>query len=129
MSVLLTTRSEGPHLDTDATPFRAVAFGPRMPRTLQGAAPALALDDLRSFHLPGGSGSYAERLGGTVQAMYASASDPMLSSAANEMFGAVSTLQKIGVERHDDLPKSGGYPSPEILPTRAALPRFLRDQL
>ncbi|PYV19193.1 MAG: hypothetical protein DMG21_02265 [Acidobacteria bacterium] len=86
--------------EADATPFRAVAFGPRMPRTLQGAAPALALDDLRSFHLPGGSGSYAERLGGTVQAMYASASDPMLSSAANEMFGAVSTLQKIGVENY-----------------------------
>ena len=26
--------------EADATPFRAVAFGPRMPRTLQGAAPA-----------------------------------------------------------------------------------------
>src|SRR5512135_958726 len=39
--------------EADATPFRAVAFSSRMPRTLQGAAPALALDDLRGFKLRG----------------------------------------------------------------------------
>src|ERR1700674_5146583 len=32
-----------------STPFRAVAFGPQLPRTLAGSAPALAIDDLRTF--------------------------------------------------------------------------------
>src|SRR5438132_10900341 len=31
------------------TPFRAVAFGPQLPRILAGSAPSLAIDDLRSF--------------------------------------------------------------------------------
>lgn len=37
--------------EVDPTPFCAVALSPCMPRTLQGAAPALALDDLRGFKL------------------------------------------------------------------------------
>ena len=31
------------------TPFRAVGFGPQLPRILAGSAPALAVDDLRTF--------------------------------------------------------------------------------
>src|SRR5439155_24196666 len=31
------------------TPFRAVAFGPQLPRILAGPAPSLAIDELRSF--------------------------------------------------------------------------------
>src|SRR6266550_4097368 len=33
------------------TPFRAVAFGPQLPRILAGSAPALAIDDLQAFGL------------------------------------------------------------------------------
>src|SRR5881409_1139240 len=33
------------------TPFRAVAFGPQLPRILAGTAPALAIDDLQAFGL------------------------------------------------------------------------------
>ena len=31
------------------TPFKAVAFGPQLPRALAGSAPTLAIDDLRAF--------------------------------------------------------------------------------
>src|SRR5271163_4999389 len=31
------------------SPFRAVAFGPYLPRTLQGTAPAIAIPDLKQF--------------------------------------------------------------------------------
>src|SRR5438132_318567 len=31
------------------TPFRAVAFGPQLPRVLAGSAPSLAIDDLQAF--------------------------------------------------------------------------------
>jgi uncharacterized protein (DUF1501 family) len=93
--------------EADATPFRAVAFSPRMPRTLQGPAPALALDDLRGFKLrPGFQAAQvnghapAPGIDKVVEAMYASAADPMLNSASHEMFGAVSTLQQIGVDNY-----------------------------
>lgn len=35
------------------TPFRGVAIGPQLPRALRGAAPALAIDNLRAFGLRG----------------------------------------------------------------------------
>src|ERR1700730_10142811 len=36
-----------------ASPFRAVAFGPYLPRTLQGTAPAVAIGDLKQFKMYG----------------------------------------------------------------------------
>src|SRR6516162_3486104 len=35
--------------EESASPFRAVAMGPNLPRTLQGGAPAIALPDLKQF--------------------------------------------------------------------------------
>lgn len=82
--------------ETDTTPFRAVAAAPRMPLTLQGAARALAIDNLKTFRLrvnperPEMAG-----LESAFQALYASTSDPLWSSAAREMFSAAQTLQQI----------------------------------
>src|SRR5205814_2241039 len=39
---------EWEHADT---PFRAVGFGPQLPRILAGSAPSLAIDDLQAFGL------------------------------------------------------------------------------
>ncbi|HLY63680.1 MAG TPA: DUF1501 domain-containing protein [Terriglobia bacterium] len=100
----------------DATPFRAVAITPRMPRTLQGAAPALAIEDVRGFKLRGGpppavANPHAPTSGldQAIESMYASASDPLMNGTAHEMLGAVSTLRQIGVE--DYVPENGAvYP-------------------
>src|SRR5579863_3867059 len=89
--------------EAEATPFRAVALAPRMPRTLQGQAPALAIDDLRAFrlranpnqHLPSGT-----PLEGAFEALYASASDPLISHTARETFDAVSALERLGVQSY-----------------------------
>src|SRR6204780_4486774 len=35
------------------SPFRAVAFGPYLPRTLQGVSPAIAIPDLKKFKIDG----------------------------------------------------------------------------
>jgi uncharacterized protein (DUF1501 family) len=98
--------------EADATPFRAVAFCTRTPRSLLGPAPALAVNDLRSLRLGSGSGTGATGGGniqGALEVMYASASDPMLNSTARETFEAVSTLQRVGVE--DYQPANGAeYP-------------------
>jgi len=98
--------------ETDVTPFRAVAFSARMPRSLLGPAPALAVDDLRSLRF--GARSRARNAGGgemqgALEAMYASASDPLLNGTARETFEAVSTLQQIGVE---DYPPANGAEYP-----------------
>ncbi len=99
--------------ELDPSPFRAVAIAPRMPRTLLGPAPALALDDLRSFRLaprralpdpPALSGPEA-----AVEAMYASTSDPLLASTAHEMFDAAATLEQLNVDNYQ--PANGAeYP-------------------
>ncbi|HEV2351855.1 MAG TPA: DUF1501 domain-containing protein [Terriglobia bacterium] len=96
----------------DATPFRAVSITPRMPRTLQGAAPALAIQDVRGFKLWGtpapaalNAHAPASGLDQAVESMYASASDPLMTGTAREMLGAVSTLRQIGVENY--LPENG----------------------
>jgi uncharacterized protein (DUF1501 family) len=67
-----------------------------MPLTLQGAARALAIDNLKTFRLrvnperPEMAG-----LESAFQALYASTSDPLWSSTAREMFSAAQTLQQI----------------------------------
>jgi uncharacterized protein (DUF1501 family) len=84
----------------EATPFRAVAFAPRMPLTLLGPAPALAMDDVRNFRLrtfPHGGADGADSLEGGFKAMYALAADPLLERTAREMFEAAGTLDRIGL--------------------------------
>jgi uncharacterized protein (DUF1501 family) len=98
--------------EADATPFRAVAFAPSMPRTLAGPASALCAQDLRGFRLAANLGRGGPNAGGleaAFEAMYASTSDPLLGSAAHETFDAISTLQRIGVENYQ--PANGAaYP-------------------
>ena len=101
----------------EATPFRAVAFAPRMPLTLLGPAPALAVDDVRNFRLralgPRGAPGSTELLQDDFEAMYASASDPMLERTAQEMFEAAGTLDRIGVA--DYQPANGAqYPNGQL---------------
>ncbi|MDE3179869.1 MAG: DUF1501 domain-containing protein [Acidobacteriota bacterium] len=94
----------------DPTPFRAVAASPRMPLTLEGPAHALAIGDLNDFKLrlnprqPDTAGMEA-----AFQALYASASNPLLSSTAKETFTAVNSLDKISQQNYQ--PESGAqYP-------------------
>ncbi len=102
--------------EADASPFRAVAFAPRMPRTLLGPAPALALDDLRNFRLGPRATGVPERAAGpeqAIEAMYASTADPLLSSTAREMFDAMGTLERIGAENYQ--PANGAvYPPGQL---------------
>jgi uncharacterized protein (DUF1501 family) len=100
--------------ETDASPFRAVAFAPRMPRTLMGTAPAMAIDDLRDFRLRVNAGSYNHAPGpGLVEsafaAMYASSADPLLANTSREIFQAADELQRIDLTNYQ--PENGSeYP-------------------
>ncbi len=69
----------------DASPFRAVALGPQVPRTLAGPAPAVALGNLSDFHVAGNADAF--------QAMYDASSDTLLHGTGQETFEAVRMLR------------------------------------
>jgi uncharacterized protein (DUF1501 family) len=91
-----------------ATPFRAVAMGQQLPRTLKGAAPALAIPDIRQFQVmaPG-------QLSGTVQggfeALYSQTLDHALRGTGQETFEALEMLKKVREQNYQ--PANGAeYP-------------------
>lgn len=74
------------------TPFRAVAFGPQLPRIMAGTAPSLAIDDLRTFGVrarPGG----ADQLTRAFEALYAGSATGLLATSATESFEAIRMLR------------------------------------
>src|ERR1022692_3471348 len=76
-----------------ATPFRAVALGPNLPRMLHGSAPAVALPDVKQFQvLAGGAGS--QMIQGGFEAMYAQTVDTALRGTGTETFEAIDMLKK-----------------------------------
>jgi uncharacterized protein (DUF1501 family) len=74
-----------------SSPFRAVAFGPYLPRTLQGAAPAVALPDLRQFRMIGPQ----QTVEGGFEAMYAQTVDKAMHGVGQETFEAIDSLKKL----------------------------------
>jgi len=77
------------------TPFRAVAFGPQLPRILAGSAPALAIDDLQAFGLRGPQPAARDRLTRAFEDLYAGAATGLLSTSSREAFEAVQTLKRV----------------------------------
>ena len=82
------------------TPFRAVAFGPQLPRILAGSAPALAIDDLQAFGLRGPQPATRDRLTQAFEELYAGSATGLLSTSSREAFEAVQTLKGLDPERY-----------------------------
>ena len=75
----------------EATPFRAVALTPQLPRMLQGTAPALAMNQIASFGIRGSQGGDAT--GGSFESEYAGAADRLLNGTGREAFNAIRMLK------------------------------------
>ena len=75
------------------TPFRAVAFGPQLPRIMAGTAPALAIDDLRTFGVGGRSGA-SDKLTRAFEALYEGSATGLLATSAEESFEAIRMLKE-----------------------------------
>jgi uncharacterized protein (DUF1501 family) len=73
------------------SPFRAVAFGPYLPRTLQGSVSAVAIPDLKQFKMNGPQDSAQ----GGFEAMYAQTVDQAMRGVGHETFEAIDQLRKI----------------------------------
>src|SRR5437867_9865476 len=76
------------------TPFRAVAFGPQLPRILAGTAPSLAVDDLQAFGLRAPQGAARDRLTRAFEELYDGAGTGLLASSSREGFEAVQMLKR-----------------------------------
>jgi len=88
------------------SPLRAVALSPRLPLTLRGAAPAVAVADLRQFRVVGPQQLVEENF----EAMYAETLDQFLRGVGDETFEAVDLLKKL--DPQDYRPDNGAqYPA------------------
>ena len=88
-----------------SSPFRAVAFGPYLPRSLQGTSPAVAIPDLKQFRMYGP----ATTTEGGFEAMYSQTVDQALHGVGQETFSAIDTLKKINPDQYQ--PANGAdYP-------------------
>jgi uncharacterized protein (DUF1501 family) len=91
--------------EEQASPFRAVAFGPYLPRTLEGSAPAVAIPDLKQFKMYGPP----QVTQGGFEAMYAQTVDAALRGVGQETFEAIDQLKKINPDAYQ--PENGAqYP-------------------
>ncbi|WP_263417661.1 DUF1501 domain-containing protein [Terriglobus albidus] len=76
----------------EESPFRAVALGGQVPRTLQGKLPAIAISNLQDFSV-GGRGPNPSPMSNAFQQMYADSVDAVLHGTGQETFEAVRILK------------------------------------
>jgi len=79
------------------SPFRAVALGPRLPRSLRGEAGAISMSALGRFGVRGPA--EARDAGKGFESLYAQAVDDLLRGTGTETFEAVKTLERAGAAR------------------------------
>lgn len=79
--------------ESGASPFRAVAMTPNMPRALQGKASALAMSNLADFKIQAGASTAS--LQGGFEAIYEQGVSDVLHGTGRETFQAVNFLKRV----------------------------------
>jgi uncharacterized protein (DUF1501 family) len=91
-----------------ATPFRAVALAPQLPRALQGTAPALAIGQIDRFGIR--AGRSGEMVQSSFESEYAAAADRVLNTTSRDAFSAIRLLKEADPQRYT--PANGAeYPA------------------
>jgi uncharacterized protein (DUF1501 family) len=92
----------------EASAFRAVSLTQQLPRSLQGKAPALAIDQLGRFGVR--AGDAGDMMQQSFEAQYAAAADSLLRPTGKEAFEAVKQLQSVDLSQYT--PANGAtYPA------------------
>jgi uncharacterized protein (DUF1501 family) len=91
-----------------ASPFRAVALGTSLPRMLSGHAPAVAINDVRSFGVGGRQGA-PQAISGGFETMYSESVDTVLHGTGSETFEAVKMLKAADPNQYSPAP-GANYP-------------------
>ncbi len=106
-------RAIGTVHEENASPFRAVAMGPNLPRMLQGSTGAIAIPDLRQFKVQPQSAAMANVAEGGFEAMYSQTVDHALHGTGAETFEAIDMLRKIDTSKYP--PENGAdYPKTPV---------------
>ena len=95
--------------EPDASPFRAVAMGGALPRTLAGSVPAVAMSDIRGFAVRRTRPRRRRVASNTFEAMYEQSVDSVLHGTGNETFEAVKMLRSADPEKYTPAP-GANYP-------------------
>jgi uncharacterized protein (DUF1501 family) len=77
----------------ETSPLRAVALGPRMPRTLRGERAAVSVGDMLSSPMGEDTAS--------IESMYASAADARLGSTGKDAFAAMKMIRSVSRQAND----------------------------
>ncbi len=97
--------------EQQASPFRAVAMARRLPRSLMGDAPAIAMGNINEFDVRGGMGGASARAG--FEALYDRGVRDLLHGTGRETFEAVKMLKAADPARYQ--PANGAeYPRAPI---------------
>jgi uncharacterized protein (DUF1501 family) len=120
-------QSEDIRCDCGHTPFRVVALGADVPRTLAGSIPAIALSNLNSFAI-GGRGPAPSPAANAFEAMYGDSGDRIFHPAGEETFGAVKMLRAANPGQYT--PSSGAnYPNSEFGNNMKQIAQLLKANL
>lgn len=91
----------------EATPFRAVALAGQLPRSLQGTAPALAMNQIGQFGIRAGQAT--DMVQASFESEYAAVADSVLKRTGGQAFDAVKMLKSADPARYQ--PENGAeYP-------------------
>jgi len=93
-------------LPATAAPFRAVALGPALPRSLQGEIGAIAMQSIERFDVRAGDPDSARR---GFESLYARGVSDLLSGTGRETFEAVRLLKRADAAR---IPPANGAEYP-----------------
>jgi uncharacterized protein (DUF1501 family) len=91
-----------------ASPFRAIALGPSLPRILSGPEPAVAMNNINDFSV-GGRNSRPSLAATAFEAMYDHSSDTVLHGTGEETFDAVRMLRSADPGKYTPAP-GADYP-------------------
>ncbi len=95
------------NVDQKASPFRAVSMTQNLPRTLQGRAPALAINNLSDFTIRAGASSASVQ--GGFESIYDESVNDVLKGTGKETFEAVNFLKQVNPSQYK--PENGAqYP-------------------
>jgi uncharacterized protein (DUF1501 family) len=89
-----------------SSPFRAVALGTQLPRTLEGKVPAVAIGNVKDFNV-GGQNPAAVPISNSFESMYEQSVNAVLHGTATETFEAVKMLKAADPDKY--IPAPGAH--------------------
>jgi uncharacterized protein (DUF1501 family) len=90
-------------VQTQRSPFQAIAMGPSIPRILSGLEPAIAMNNINDFTV-GGRNAKPSPVATAFESMYDHSSDTVLHGTGEETFDAVKMLKSADPGKYKPAP-------------------------